>query len=287
MLGDCHVHMVLDGVYYKDAIARNRQAVDENWVRKTLKSYRNGGISFVRDGGDAFGVCRRAAELAGEYGIDYRTPCFPIYRTGHYGSFIGRGFSTLREYDLLLTEAAQCGADFIKIMISGLMDFSHFGVITDTPATAEEIHRMIASAHDRGFAVMAHVNGADAVRAALDAGVDSVEHGSYMDDECLHQLAESDTVWVPTAVTIGNLRGTGRYPEAEVEKILQMQLSNVKTAHGYGARIALGSDAGAWHVPHVQGAQDEYTLLNSVLGEDTDPVLEAGEQWIRDRFRRR
>ena len=284
MLGDCHVHMVLDGVYYKDAIARHKPVPDEAWVRQTLHRYQRDGITFVRDGGDAFGVCLLAARLAPEYGITYRTPAFPIYRKGHYGGFIGRGFDTFGEYHALVREAAGAGADFIKIMISGLMDFSQYGVITDQPLEPAEIRDMIAAAHDEGLAVMAHANGTAAVEAALLGGVDSIEHGSYLTDDCLHLLAGSDAVWVPTAVTIGNLRGGGRYPEEAVAQILEMQLSNVKTAHGYGARIALGSDAGAWHVFHSQGARAEYALLRQALGAETDAVLSRGEAFVQARF---
>ena len=286
MYGDCHVHMVLDGVYYKDAISRHRKGADEAWVRGILSQYRSAGITFVRDGGDRFGACRLAARLAPEYGIDYRTPLFPIHRTGRYGGFIGRGFETMEEYRTLVGEVQRGGGDFIKIMISGLMDFDHYGIITSQSLSPSEIRDMISIAHDAGLAVMAHANGADVIRAALSGGIDSIEHGSYMDDACLHQLAESNAVWVPTAVTIGNLRGGGRYPEAVVNRILEMQLQNVAAAHRYGAKIALGSDAGAWHVPHCQGAADEYALLRQAIGADTDTVLAAGETWIRQHFHR-
>ena len=56
---------------------------------------------------------------------------------------------------------------------------------------------------------MAHANGAEVVRSAAEAGVDSVEHGAYLDGEALHAMAENGTVWVPTLSTIGNLRGRG------------------------------------------------------------------------------
>lgn len=286
MLGDCHIHMVLDGIYYKKAMDRHRVQPDDGWIRATLSAYRAAGITFLRDGGDAFGAGKRAAALAPEYGIDYRTPIFPIYRRGHYGAFIGRGFDTRGEFCALVDEVRRSGGDFIKIMISGLMDFDRYGVLTDTPLSPAEIQEMIAVAHDAGLAVMAHANGADTVRAALRAGVDSVEHGSYMDDECLHALAESNAVWVPTAVTVGNLRGGGRFDEAAVERILCMQLQNIAAAHRYGACIALGSDAGAWRVLHTQGALDEYRLLCSAMGDDADASLRRAEATIRERFRR-
>ena len=286
MIGDCHVHMVLDGIYYKDAIARHRNGPDEALVRQVLSRYRELGITFLRDGGDAFGAAALAARLAPEYGIDYRTPLYPIHRKGHYGAFIGRGFDDFAEYRALVEEARRGGADFIKLMTAGLMDFDHFGVVTDTPLPPDLVRDMVAFAHDQGLAVMVHVNGAEAVGWALSAGADSIEHGSYLDDERLHQLAESEAVWVPTAVTIGNLRGTGRYDEGAVEEILAMQLGNVKKAAALGAKIAPGSDAGAWKVFHGQGALDEYALLRQALGADAERLLADGLDAIRSRFHR-
>ncbi|MFR6376024.1 MAG: hypothetical protein ACLUN5_05840 [Oscillospiraceae bacterium] len=189
---DCHIHMVLDGVNWKDAIARHKAAPQEALIRQTLGHYQALGFSYLRDGGDRWGVCDLAAKLAPEYGIRYRSPGFPIYKTGHYGSFIGRGFDGLAEYRALVREAKTRGAHFIKLMISGLMDFSQYGVLTGEPLPPDLIQDMIACAHDEGFSVMAHANGDEAVRAALAGGVDSIEHGAYLTDETLCQLAE---VW--------------------------------------------------------------------------------------------
>ena len=160
MLGDCHIHMILDGVYYRSAIDHQKGAVDEALVRARLAAYRDADVRFLRDGGDAWNVGAFAAKIAPEYGIDYRTPVFPIHRKGRYGGFIGRGFEDMRGYHALVREAARSGADFIKIMIYGLMDFDHFGSITSTPLEAEEIREMIHIAHEEGLAVMAHANGA-------------------------------------------------------------------------------------------------------------------------------
>ena len=164
---DCHIHMVLDGVNWRESIARHKAAPQEALIRKTLAQYQALGYTYLRDGGDRWGAGALAAKLAPEYGIRYRTPCFPIYKTGHYGSFIGRGFSTPAEYRALVRAAKAAGAHFIKIMISGLMDFEHYGVLTDEPLAPGEIADMIAGAHDEGFSVMAHANGDSAVRAAL------------------------------------------------------------------------------------------------------------------------
>lgn len=284
MLSDCHIHMVLDGVYWKDAIARHREGVREDWVRRTLSAYRQRGITYLRDGGDRWGVCSLAARLAPEYGIRYRIPGAPIHKNGHYGGFIGRGFDTMADYHALVEETKRSGADFIKIMISGLMDFDRLGVLTDVPLTPEEIREMIAIAHGEGFSVMAHANGDATVAAAIAAGVDSIEHGAYLGQETLHSLAESRTVWVPTLVTFGNLIGCGRFPDAVLKPLLEGAMENVRTAAALGALIAPGSDAGAFRVLHGQGTLDEYALLKAAIGEGCDEVLSRGIREIQARF---
>lgn len=284
MLSDCHIHMVLDGVYWKDAIARHRAGVREDWVRRTLSAYRQRGITYLRDGGDRWGVCSLAARLAPEYGIRYRIPGAPIHKNGHYGGFIGRGFDTMADYRALVEDARHSGADFIKIMISGLMDFDRLSVLTDVPLTPEEIREMIAIAHGEGFSVMAHANGDATVAAAIAAGVDSIEHGAYLGQETLHRLAESRTVWVPTLVTFGNLIGCGRFPDAVLKPLLEGAMENVRTAAALGALIAPGSDAGAFRVLHGQGTLDEYALLKAAIGEGCDEVLSRGIREIQARF---
>jgi len=284
MLGDCHVHMVLDGVDYKKAMGSHKPVVQEDWIRAKLSEYRSAGVTYVRDGGDALRVCERARELAPEYGIEYRIPHYPICRKGRYGGFIGRCFEDFGEYRALVDEVVRRNGDFIKIMISGLMDFNHYGVITSTPLDKQEIADMIAYAHDRGMAVMAHANGAETILNALKAGVDSIEHGAYMNDECVSALAESGAVWTPTAVTIGNLIGCGRHDDGILKPLLALHLENARKCHALGGKIAAGSDAGAYQVPHVKGLADEIALLKSA--DISQEALNEAESIIRKRFRR-
>ncbi len=284
MLADCHMHMILDGVYYRAAIDHQREEPDEALIRSRLAAYRGAGIAFLRDGGDAWGVGAYAAKLAPEYGIDYRTPVFPIHHRGRYGGFIGRGYDTLAEYAALVAEAKAAGANFIKIMISGLMDFDRFGVITSSPLPPEEIAELIRIAHGEGFHVMAHANGAETVRAAAEAGVDSVEHGAYLDEEALAAMAENGAIWTPTISTVGNLIGEGRYPDAVLKPLFELQAENIRRFSAMGGTVAPGSDAGAYAVPHVQGALDEYRYLAEILGEGAEAKLAAGVAEIARRF---
>lgn len=285
MFGDCHIHMILDGVDYRAAFARHRTAPDEALIRRRLADYAARGVTFLRDGGDRWGVGLRAKALAGAYGIDYRSPAFNICRAGHYGAFLGRTFGDLAEYRALVAEVKALGGDFIKIMASGLMDFDHYGVLTDTPAEPELLRDLVAVAHDAGFAVMVHANGDAAVSASLAAGAESVEHGAYLHEETLHQLAESGAVWVPTLVTIGNLRHEGRFPDGVLEPLLAYQQQHVARAAALGAKLALGTDAGAYTVCHGEAVAQEYALLQEALGEKTDEILTAGETAIRRVFR--
>ena len=254
MKADCHIHMVLDGKDWRAAIAAHKQQPREAVIRQALSDYQALGYTYLRDGGDRWGVGTMARALAAEYGITYRTPLAPLCKAGHYGSFIGRSYNTMEEYTALVREQKRQGADFVKIMISGLMDFDWFGVLTEPGLPGEEIGELIHIAHQEGMAVMAHANGARTVQAAAEAGVDSVEHGAYLDDDALAAMEESGAVWVPTLSAVANLRGTGLY--GAVEQILENTMERLSR---YKGLVAPGSDAGARTVPH--GAETEQTLL--------------------------
>ena len=278
MKADCHIHAVLDGVDWKGAIRRHENRPEDGFLRNMLQTYADLGYTYLRDGGDRWGAGLRARELAPEYGITYRTPGAPLCCKGHYGGFIGTGYETLTEYAQKVQEAKRTGCDFIKIMISGLMDFNQFGVLTEPGMEKEMIRELIHIAHEEGMAVMAHANGQETVIPAAEAGVDSVEHGAYLGEESLWAMKQAGTVWVPTLSTVGNLRGRGRFDEDAVAKILENTMYYVNRFCAMGGLIAPGTDAGAWAVPH--GAETEHTLLSRAGAGD----LTAGIQRITEVF---
>ena len=277
MYADCHMHMILDGVDWKAAIRRHQQGPDRLWIRSILQTYQQLGATYLRDGGDRWGAGAAARQLAPEYGITYRTPLAPLCMEGHYGAFIGLTYRDLKEYAALVRRQKQQGADFIKIMISGLMDFHQFGVLTEPGLPPEIIRELIHIAHEEGMAVMAHANGADTVLAAAAAGVDSVEHGAYQNTESLAAMAQMGTVWVPTLSTVGNLLGKGRFPDGQVAAI---QESSLQSLADYSGMVAPGTDAGAWAVPH--GSRTEEVLL-AQAGITRDRLL-AGACEIMRKF---
>jgi imidazolonepropionase-like amidohydrolase len=227
-------------------------------------------------------VGAKARELAGQYGITYRTPLAPLCQKGHYGAFIGKCYVNLKEYADLVVGIRSQGGDFIKIMISGLMDFDRFGVLTEEGLPEETIRELIHIAHEEGFSVMAHANGARTVEAAARWGIDSIEHGAYLDEAALQTMAQMGTVWVPTLSTIGNLLGKGRFSESAVSAILDSALQNVAEFAAMGGLLAPGTDAGAWAVPH--GSMTERGWMEKALGAETESVLARGAATIRERF---
>ena len=265
MKADCHMHMILDGLEWRAAIRRHSTAPNIPWIREILQIYHSQNYVYLRDGGDRWNAGRTARTLAPEYGITYRTPLAPLCKAGHYGGFIGETYGNFKEYAALVRRHRAEGADFIKIMIP-----------------AEDIRELIHIAHEEGFSVMAHANGARTVEAAARAGVDSVEHGAYLDSDALHAMAEAGTIWCPTLSAIGNLRGRGRFDEAAVTQILSTALQSVAAFENLGGLLAPGTDAGAWSVPH--GSETEADLFRMALGNRTEDTLTRGIQAIRDKF---
>ena len=283
-LADCHIHMVLDGADWRAAIDRHRGGPDRQWIRERLKEYAAAGFTYLRDGGDKWGVGLAAREEAGEWGITYKTPLAPLILEGHYGGFIGEKYRNIREYADLVRKHRSDGADFIKIMVSGIMDFDRYGKLSEDGLDPAFIRELIHIAHEEGFAVMAHANGARTVEAAALAGVDSVEHGAYLDMDALHAMKENGTVWCPTLSAIGNLRSRGRFDEAAVNAIYGGAVENIQKFTKIDGILAPGSDAGAWAVPHGSGSMDEYAHLAHALGGNVEAVIRTGISAIRTKF---
>lgn len=290
MFGENHAHIFMNGINYRAAVNRHKSGVDTEVIHEHFRAYREKDVSFVRDGGDALGVSERAREIAPQYGITYRTPIFAIHKKGHYGGIVGRPFENMKEYANLVKEVGRRGGDFIKIMTTGIMNFDTDGSVTEEPLSAEEVKEMIHIAHEEGFSVMAHANGARAVREAALAGVDSIEHGNYVDEEAICAMKEHKTVWVPTITVVKNMISCGRFSDEVLEKIWETGSLNIQKGYEAGVQFALGSDAGAYLVPHGQGIENEWECFQEILGKNNKEVTEMlleGERKIQEKFIRR
>lgn len=289
MFGENHAHIFMNAVNYKEAVKCHENGVQEQVIRAHFQAYQEKGITFVRDGGDDLHVSERAREIAGEYGIDYRTPLFAIHKKGHYGKIVGRGFENMKEYAKLVRKVKDLGGDFIKIMTTGIMDFATDGSVTETALEKEEVREMVHIAHEEGLAVMSHTNGAKAVADAVEADADSIEHGNYVDEDTLKLMAQSSVVWVPTITVVKNLIGCGRFSDVVLNQIWETGSQNIRRGYELGVQMALGSDAGAYLVPHGQGLLDELACFQEILGEEKDLFfrLSEGEKLIREKFKKR
>jgi imidazolonepropionase-like amidohydrolase len=148
------------------------------------------------------------------------------------------------------------GADLIKICATG-------GVLSkgDDPQasqyTLEELKAIVADAHRLGRRVAAHAHGAQGILWATQAGVDSIEHGSYMNDEDIAAMKAHGTYFVPTAYLIDWIQTNGHLPPFYHKKMLDVSAvakSNARKAVAAHVKIALGTDAAVY--PHGMNAHE-------------------------------
>lgn len=284
--GECHAHIALNGVDYKAQQKLHENEPNADFVKEVFSKYAANNIKFIRDGGDKWGVSKLAMRLAPEYEIDYRTPIFAIYKKGSYGSILGREFETMKEFKALVKEAMESGADFIKIMASGIMDFKEYGRISKCTITPKELKEMIKIASSFGLSTMVHVNGDENIKAALDAGAASIEHGFYMENDTLKLFLQNNAIWIPTLTPVHNLIGLPDFNDDVINKILTKHKSNITEAFNLGVNVALGSDAGSFMVPHVTGTNTEYELLSGIITDKNrlDNTLTKSETLLRIKF---
>ena len=152
------------------------------------------------------------------------------------------------------------GADAIKIMPSGgVLDES---ASADNPQmTLEEIKAVVAAAHDYGFTVAAHAHGAEGIRRAVEGGVDSIEHGTFMDDAEMKLMKQHGTWYVPTIIAgkyvEEKAKIPGYYPPQVAAKALQVGpiiQGTAGRAYRAGVKIAFGTDAAVY--PHGENARE-------------------------------
>ncbi|MGB3463352.1 MAG: amidohydrolase family protein [Rhodanobacter lindaniclasticus] len=151
------------------------------------------------------------------------------------------------------------GADLIKIMPSGgVLDE---GSSSENPQmTLEEVQAVVAAAHDYGFTVAAHAHGAEAIRRAVLGGVDSIEHGTFMDAEDMKLMKAHGTWYVPTIIAgqyVMEKAREGWYPPQvarKAEEVGPVIMATAGKAYKAGVKIAFGTDSGVF--PHGDNAKE-------------------------------
>jgi imidazolonepropionase-like amidohydrolase len=281
---DSHVHLVsdtggqmgqLEDVQVEDAaLAYNALAN----AHKTLRA----GFTTVRNLGDEHGVTLalrdaiRAGKVVGPNIVDAGRSISTT--SGHMDAALGfrEDFrEVLHAHDNLCDSVESCrravriqvgrGVDVIKIATTGGVN-SQVGAGLGQQMFDDEARAVVETARLYGKKVAVHAHGADGIKAALMAGVDSIEHGTLLDDECIALMLKSGTYYVPTLSTVnGYIERLAKNPEtyspqvrAKVEWRIRVTGESLRKAVPRGVKIAFGTDAGV--SKHGRNA-DEFELM--------------------------
>jgi imidazolonepropionase-like amidohydrolase len=170
------------------------------------------------------------------------------------------------------------GADMIKVCASG-------GVLSptddvDTPQlTQEELNAIVDEAHALRRKTAAHAHGAEAAKRAIRAGIDSIEHGSFLDDEALDMMKQRGTYLVPTLMAVQGLQekfDRGVYVPPAIAAKARAAISSLRStfqrALAKGVKIGMGTDAGVY--PHGRNTEEFHQMVD--LGMKPAAALRAG-----------
>ncbi|HEY9244266.1 MAG TPA: amidohydrolase family protein [Streptosporangiaceae bacterium] len=264
---DAHVHLCADGTDGAlDRIGQPDQDAMMAVIEDSLRRHLAAGVTTVRDLGD-----RRFAVLDWRSSSRSRSGVYPAVVAagppitsvgGHCANMGGEaaGQDQLRD---AVRERAGRGADVVKIMASG-------GFVTEGTQvmlcqfTLGELRVVVGEAHAAGLPVTAHAHGLPAVHMAMAAGVDGIEHCSFLTDQGIQQseadlarLARAGTAVCPTVGTAGtlvpppNAVATLGKLGMTMEQMVEMRKRRTAQMHAAGVRIVSGSDAGiATAKPH-------------------------------------
>jgi imidazolonepropionase-like amidohydrolase len=280
---DCHIHLAMDGLDLQQVIKEwdERPARTEVRVQDELAAYLQCGIVAVRDGGDRNNIGLEAKKTAAGCRPGPRIVATgqAIYRYGRYGAFLGPGIRDITEIAGTVRKLAADGADQLKVLVSGLVSFKNFGAVGAPQFTEKELACIVETGHACGLKVMAHASSREAVDISIAAGVDSVEHGYFLSDYSIEEMARRGTAWVPTLAPLGNLLKNKcvPYPGADLEVIkrtLEIQQRQLMKAAAAGVVLGIGTDAGANMVPHGASYIDELNYLREA-GLDQIKILQA------------
>ena len=256
---NCHVHLCHDGAPNLFA-----QAQADSPTAATLRGFLNlqltllSGVTTVRDCGAAGGVAielSRAVESGLITGPRVLAAGRVITMTGGHGYFMGREADGADAVRAATRAEIKEGAHFIKAMATG-------GVLTpgvtptQTALQPDELEAVAREAHNSGRRAACHAIGNAGIKNAVRAGIDSIEHAYYLDDEALELMIDHSTYIVPTLLAghqIVSNGQAGRVPPWITEKSLasaEHHRESFAAAVKSGLKIAAGTDAGTPFNPH-------------------------------------
>lgn len=165
------------------------------------------------------------------------------------------------------------GADWIKIYADWPFYIDEDGGISgQTNFTEEELSVMVREAHRLGRKVAAHAISRDGIKAALDAGVNSIEHGCGFDDELIAEAKTKGVYWCPTLLVFEYSLSEKGYEL--IRQILEIEYKALNKAYKKGLKIAFGTDAGSY--PWSVNQAKEFELLVTKAGFSPMDAIKAG-----------
>jgi imidazolonepropionase-like amidohydrolase len=263
---DLHTHLTGDpgGDFWKEATEADEWGVVVGAKNARLTAL--AGFTTVREAGSgrdtAFALRRGTAEgmVAGPRIVAAGPPLAIIGGHGDVNGFtadvnelLDSGFTCtgVVECAAKVRLASQNGSDVIKITATGGV-LSQQGRGLEAHFTPAEMKAIADTAHALGLKVMAHAHGARGIQQAAEAGIDSIEHGTYLDEAAAKAMKASGTVLVPTLMALEGVAeglGKGVYTPVVEDKIRAVQplmASLVSRARQYGVTVAFGTDAGVY-----------------------------------------
>jgi imidazolonepropionase-like amidohydrolase len=229
------------------------------------------GIIAVRDAGDKDGVGLALSKLyasANRPLMPYvDSPGAAIHHRGRYGSFMAEPVENFESLKDCVEARVKLGADRIKLIPTGIINFKKGAVTTEPQMTSEEIRELVAVAKSFGKQTFAHASGDAGIERAIDGGVDSIEHGFFVRDDQLAKMRDRQIAWVPTFAPVqeqidhADLLGWNSEVVSNLKKILERHATSLVQAHQMGVRIIAGSDAGSYGVAHGLGFLYELELM--------------------------
>lgn len=220
----------------------------------------DGGFTTVRDCGGMLAIfLRRAVEEGSIVGPRIVAAGLAISQTAGHGDWhfvpkewgeramIGRVADGVAEVRKATREQLREGADFLKIMTTGGV-MSEKDEPTASQFSMEEIKAFVQEARNAGVKTATHAQGTRGIRNALVAGIDSIEHGFYLDDECIEMMLKQGTYLVPTLaiveaiVTKGSEVGVMASSVRKAQSVQQVQIRAFKKAFQAGVKCGLGTD---------------------------------------------
>ena len=247
---NCHVHMCSDaGNGQKEHLSDAASAIRGI---KNLRILVNSGVTYIRDAGSPnyIDIDLHEAQLRGDIiAPEMQTAGRCICMTGGHGHDSGREADGPDDCRKAAREQLKAGASWIKVMATGGVMTK--GVEPGSPQlTEEELRAAIEEAHKAGAKSFTHAQGMEGIKNALRAGVDSIEHGFFMDDWCFNFMKEHNVFFVPTLAAPywikvhGTAAGIPDYMVRKVENTIEAHQDTFRRAHKAGVKIALGTDAG-------------------------------------------